>query len=98
MLTSRELFNKLYKYLERSLFNEYRIQFPIVENKYGFCVLKEGRIIIKFFLTNNIIYYQKNFPIINMILTAEDIDNALKTCDEIFCDNNFSLILKCNLI
>ena len=98
MFTSRELFNKLYKYLERSLFDKYRIQFPIVENKYGFYVLKEGRIIIKFFLINNIMYYQKNFPIINMVLTAEDIDNALKTCDEIFCDNNFSLFLKCNLI
>ena len=68
------------------------------ENKYGFYVLKEGRIIIKFFLINNIMYYQKNFPIINVILTAEDIDDALKICDEIFCDNNFSLILKCNLI
>lgn len=98
MLTSRELFNKIYKYLERSLFDEYRIQFPIAENKYGFYVLKEGRIIIKFFLINNIMYYQKNFPIINMVLTAEDIDYALKRCDEIFCDNNFSLILKCNLI
>ena len=43
-------------------------------------------------------YYQKNFHIINEILTAEDIDYALKICDEIFCDNNFSLILKCNLI
>ena len=98
MFTSRELFNKLYKYLERSLFDKYRIQFPIVENKCGFYVLKEGRIIIKFFLINNIMYYQKNFPIINVILTAEDIDDALKICDEIFCDNNFSLILKCNLI
>lgn len=97
MFTSRELFNKLYKYLERSLFDKYRIQFPI-ENKEGFCVLKEGRIIIKFFLINNIIYYQKRFPIINVVSIAEDIDDALKTCDEIFCDNNFSLILKCNLI
>ena len=33
MFTSRELFNKLYKYLERSLFDKYRIYFPIVENK-----------------------------------------------------------------
>ena len=98
MFTSRELFNKLYKYLERSLFDKYRIQFPIVENIYGFYVLKEGRIIIKFFLVNNIMYYQKNFHIINEILTVEDIDDVLKTCDEIFCDNNFSLILKCNLI
>lgn len=98
MFTSKELFNKLYKYLERSLFDKYRIQFPIVENKYGFYVLKEGRIIIKFFLINNIMYYQTNFPIINEILIAEDIDYALKTCDEIFCDNDFSLILKCNLI
>ena len=98
MFTSRELFNKLYKYLERSLFDKYRIQFPIIENKDDFCILKEGRIIIKFFLINNIMYYQKNFPIINVILTAEDIDDALKICDEIFCDNNFSLILKCNLI
>ena len=98
MFTSRELFNKLYKYLERSLFDKYRIYFPIIENKDDFCILKEGRIIIKFFLVNNIMYYQKNFHIINEILTAEDIDDALKTCDEIFCDNNFSLILKCNLI
>lgn len=97
MFTSKELFNKLYKYLERSLFDKYRIQFPI-ENKEGFCVLKEGRIIIKFFLMNNIMYYQKRFLINNVVLTAEDIDYALKTCDEIFCDNNFSLILKCNLI
>lgn len=97
MFTSKELFNKLYKYLKRSLFDEYRIQFPI-ENKEGFCVLKEDRIIIKFFLINNIIYYQKRFPIINVVSIAEDIDDALKTCDEIFCDNNFSLILKCNLI
>ena len=43
-------------------------------------------------------YYQTNFPIISEILTVEDIDDALKTCDEIFCDNDFSLILKCNLI
>ena len=98
MFTSRELFNKLYKYLKRSLFDKYRIQFPTVENKEGFYVLKEGRIIIKFFLVNNIMYYQKNFPIINMVLTAEEIDDALKTCDEIFCDNDFSLILKCTLI
>ena len=28
----------------------------------------------------------------------EDIDYVLKTCGETFCDNNFSLILKCNLI
>ena len=96
--TSRELFNKLYKYLERSLFDEYRILFPTIENKEGFCILKEGRIIIKFFLANNIIYCQKKFPIVNVILTAEDIDNVLKACDEIFCDNDFSLILKCNLI
>jgi len=68
------------------------------QNKDDFCILKEGRIIIKFFLVNNIMYYQKNFHIINEILTAEDIDYALKICDEIFCDNNFSLILKCNLI
>ena len=98
MFTSRELFNKLYKYLERSLFDKYRIHFPIIENKDDFYILKEGRIIIKFFLVNNIMYYQKNFHIINEILTAEDIDDALKICDEIFCDNNFSLILKCNLI
>ena len=98
MFTSRELFNKLYKYLERSLFDKYRIYFPIIENKDDFCILKEGRIIIKFFLVNNIMYYQKNFHIINEILTEEDIDYALKICDEIFCDNNFSLILKCNLI
>ena len=98
MLTSRELFNKLYKYLERSLFDEYRIHFPIVENKGYFCILKEGRIIIKFFLANNTMYYQTNFPIINVISTAENIDYALKACDEIFCDNDFSLILKCNLI
>lgn len=97
MFTSKELFNKLYKYLERSLFDKYRIQFPI-ENKEGFCVLKEDRIIIKFFLMNNIMYYQKRFLINNVVLTAENIDYALKTCDEIFCDNNFSLILKCNLI
>ena len=43
-------------------------------------------------------YYQTKSPIINEILIAEDIDYALKTCDEIFCDNDFSLILKCNLI
>ena len=98
MFTSRELFNKLYKYLERSLFDKYRIYFPIIENKDDFCILKEGRIIIKFFLVNNIMYYQKNFHIINEILTAEDIDYALKICDEIFCDNDFSLILKCDLI
>ena len=98
MFTSRELFNKLYKYLEKSLFDKYRIQFPIAENKEGFYVLKEGRIIIKFFLVNNTIYYQKRFLINNEILTVEDIDYALKTCGEIFCDNNFSLILKCNLI
>lgn len=98
MFTSRELFNKLYKYLKRSLFDKYRIQFPTVENKEGFYVLKEGRIIIKFFLVNNTIYYQKKFLINNEILTVEDIDYALKTCGEIFCDNNFSLILKCNLI
>lgn len=98
MFTSRELFNKLYKYLEKSLFDKYRIQFPIAENKEGFYVLKEGRIIIKFFLVNDTIYYQKGFLINNEILTIEDIDYALKTCNEIFCDNNFSLILKCNLI
>lgn len=98
MFTSKELFNKLYKYLERSLFDKCWIQFPIAENKERFYVLKEGRIIIKFFLINNIIYYQKRFLINNEILTIEDIDYALKTCDEIFCDNNFSLILKCNLI
>ena len=98
MFTSRELFNKLYKYLERSLFDKCRIHFPIAENKEHFCVLKEGRIIIKFFLINNTIYYQKRFLINNEILTAEDIDDALKACDEIFCDNDFSLILKCNLI
>ena len=98
MFTSKELFNKLYKYLERSLFDEYRIHFPIAENKEYFCVLKEGRIIIKFFLANNKMYYQTNFPIINVVSTVENIDYALKTCDEIFCDNDFSLILKCNLI
>ena len=98
MFTSKELFNKLYKYLERSLFDKCWIQFPIAENKERFYVLKEGRIIIKFFLINNIIYYQKRFLINNEILTVEDVDRALKTCDEIFCDNNFSLILKCNLI
>lgn len=98
MFTSKELFNKLYKYLKRSLFDKCWIQFPIAENKECFYVLKEGRIIIKFFLVNNIMYYKTKFPIINEILTAEDIDYALKTCDEIFCDNNFSLILKCNLI
>ena len=98
MFTSKELFNKLYKYLERSLFDKYWIQFPIAENKEHFYILKEGRIIIKFFLINNIIYYQKRFLINNEILTVEDIDYALKTCDETFCDNNFSLILKCNLI
>lgn len=98
MFTSKELFNKLYKYLERSLFDKYWIQFPIAKNKERFYVLKEGRIIIKFFLINNIIYYQKRFLINNEILTVEDIDYALKTCDEAFCDNNFSLILKCNLI
>ena len=36
-------------------------------------------------------YIKKNFG-------TEDIDYALKICDEIFCDNDFSLILKCNLI
>lgn len=97
MFTSKELFNKLYKYLERSLFDKYRIQFPI-ENKEGFCVLKEGRIIIKFFLVNDIIYCQTNFSYCYKILTVEDVDCVLKMCDEIFCDNNFSLILKCNLI
>ena len=98
MFTSKDLFNKLYKYLERSLFDKCWIQFPIAENKERFYVLKEGRIIIKFFLINNIIYYQKRFLINNEILTVEDVDRALKMCDEIFCDNNFSLILKCNLI
>ena len=98
MFTSKELFNKLYKYLKRSLFDKYRIQFPTAENKELFYVLKEGRIIIKFFLVNNIIYYQTNLPIIHIVSTMEDIDYVLKTCGETFCDNNFSLILKCNLI
>lgn len=43
-------------------------------------------------------YYQTNISIIHVVSTMEHIDYALKTCDEIFCDNNFSLILKCNLI
>ena len=98
MFTSKELFNKLYKYLERSLFDKCWIQFPIAENKECFYVLKEGRIIIKFFLVNNIMYYQTKLPIIHTVSTVENIDYVLKTCDETFCDNNFSLILKCNLI
>lgn len=55
MFTSKELFNKLYKYLERSLFDEYWIQFLIAENKEYFYVFKKGRIIIQFFLVNDII-------------------------------------------
>lgn len=98
MFTSKELFNKLYKYLERSLFDKYWIQFPIAENKERFYVLKKGRIIIQFFLVNDIIYCQTNFSYCYKILTVEDVDRVLKMCDEIFCDNNFSLILKCNLI
>lgn len=98
MFTSKELFNKLYKYLKRSLFDKCWILFPIAENKECFYVLKEGRIIIKFFLVNNIMYYQTKLPIINVVSTVENIDYVLKTCSETFCDNNFSLILKCNLI
>ena len=98
MFTSKELFNKLYKYLERSLFDKYWIQFPTAENKEHFYVLKKGRIIIQFFLVNDIIYCQTNFSYCYKILTVEDVDRVLKICDEIFCDNNFSLILKCNLI
>lgn len=98
MFTSKELFNKLYKYLERSLFDEYWIQFLIAENKEYFYVFKKGRIIIQFFLVNDIIYCKTNFSYCYKILTVEDVDRVLKMCDEIFCDNNFSLILKCNLI
>lgn len=98
MFTSKELFNKLYKYLERSLFDEYWIQFLIAENKEYFYVFKKGRIIIQFFLVNDIIYCKTNFSYCHKILTVEDVDRVLKKCDEIFCDNNFSLILKCNLI
>lgn len=43
-------------------------------------------------------YYQTKLSIIHVISTMEGIDYALKTCSETFCDNNFSLILKCNLI
>lgn len=43
-------------------------------------------------------YYQTKLPIINVVSTVENIDYVLKTCSETFCDNNFSLILKCNLI
>lgn len=98
MFTSKELFNKLYKYLERSLFDKYWVHFPAIENKGCFYVLKEGRIIIQFFLVNDIIYCQTNLSYYYKILTVEDVDRVLKTCNETFCDNNFSLILKCNLI
>lgn len=98
MFTSKELFNKLYKYLERSLFDKYWVHFPAIENKECFYVLKKGRIIIQFFLVNDIIYCQTNFSYCYKILTVEDVDRVLKMCDEIFCDNDFSLILKCNLI
>ena len=98
MFTSKELFNKLYKYLERSLFDECWVYFPAIENKECFYVLKKGRIIIQFFLVNDIIYCQTNLSYCYKILTVEDVDRVLKMCDEIFCDNNFSLILKCNLI
>lgn len=96
--TPIELFNKLYKYLERSLFDKCWVHFPVIENKKCFYVLKEGRIIIQFFLANDVICYQTNFILSNVIRTEEDVDCALKECDEIVCDNDFSLILKCNLI
>lgn len=98
ILTPTVLFDKLYKYLERSLFDKYWVHFPVIENKGCFYVLKDGRIIIQFFLVSGIIYYQTNFSYCCEILTVEDVDRTLKMCDETFCDNDFSLILKCNLI
>lgn len=89
--------DKIYKYLKRSLFNGYQLDRPQASNK-RFYVIKDSRAIIEFFLVNNMLYYETDRFIGSLIIAIKDIDYALGKCSETFCDNNFSLILKCNLI
>lgn len=95
-MSEKEL-DKIYKYLKKSLFNGYQMDRPMVLNK-CFYIMKDCRPIIKFFLANDILYYETDRFIGGSIITIKDIDYALGKCSKTFCDNNFSLISKCNLI
>ena len=96
--TPLELFNKIYKYLEKSLFYGYRVIAPSMNRGKRLVILCYGHPIISFYLLNNNLYYSISTDGFSEIKTIKDIDCALYKCNYCLCDINFSLFLKCNLI
>lgn len=96
-LTSWELYNKIYKYLERNLYYGYRIIMPVNQGK-QFKVLNGNCSIMSFHFENDRLLYTATFTGFGEINTIEDVDFALNKCNYYFCDRNFSLFLKCGLI
>lgn len=95
--TSLELFNKIYKYLRKSIFYEYRIVKPIFGRERQFDIFYNSFSIVSFYLVNGYLYFRDDSHNYQ-INTIEDIDYALENCIYRFCDRKFSLFLKCNLI
>lgn len=96
--TPLELFNKIYKYLEKSLFDGYRVIVPSMIRGERFVILYYEYPIISFYLLNNNLYYSIDTDKFSEIKTIKDIDCALYKCGHRLHDGNFSLFLKCNLI
>lgn len=96
--TLLELYNKIYKYLEKNLYYGYRIITPTVRYGKEFKVLNYSCSIMSFHFVDDKLQYAAMFDRSGEINSIEDVDRALKNCDYYFCDRNFSLYLKCGLI
>lgn len=71
---------------------------PIMEHGRRFNILWYDCLIMSFCFINNNLYYSTDTNESGEIKTIKDVDYALNKCDFYFCNKNFSLFFKCNLI
>ena len=95
--TSWELFNKIYIYLKKNLFPGYRIIMSVMKHGRRYDIWY-NHLIISFYFRNNNLYYRIDSNESDGIKTIKDVDCALNKCNFCFCDKNFSLFFKSNLI
>lgn len=88
----------IYIYLKKNLFPGYRIIVPAMKHGRRYDILWYNHLIISFCFRNNNLYYSIDSNESDEIKTIKDVDCALNKCNFYFCDKNFSLFFKCNLI
>ena len=95
--TPLELFNKIYKYLEKRFYG-YSVIMQSIDHGKRFDILYYKCPIVSFYFMDNNLYYSTDANKFNEIKTIKDVEYVLYKLYYCFCDGEFSLFLKCNLI